>query len=40
MGAPERKELSKGSALIPSTKKRSGPRTTLDNPLGHKDAAY
>src|SRR3954465_12702380 len=40
MGAPVRKVLSKGAALIPSTKKRSGPGTTLDIPLGHKDAAF
>jgi hypothetical protein len=26
--------------LIPSSKKRSGPGTTLDIPLGHKDAAF
>ncbi|MGY3551332.1 ABC-type branched-subunit amino acid transport system substrate-binding protein [Bradyrhizobium sp. USDA 4469] len=38
MGAPVRKVLSKGAALIPSSKKRSGPGTTLDIPLGHKDA--
>jgi hypothetical protein len=30
MGAPVRKVLSKGAALIPSSKKRSGPGTTLD----------
>src|ERR1700712_449878 len=36
MGAPVRK----GAALIPSSKKRSGPGTTLDIPLGHKDAAF
>jgi hypothetical protein len=40
MGAPVRKVLSKGAALIPSSKKRSGPGTTLDIPLGHKDAAF
>ncbi len=32
--------LGKGAALIPSSKKRSGPGTTLDIPLGHKDAAF
>ena len=37
MGAPVRKVLTKGAALIPSSKKRS---TTLDIPLGHKDAAF
>lgn len=30
----------RGAALIPSSKKRSGPGTTLDIPLGHKDAAF
>src|ERR1700749_3522392 len=40
LGAPVRKVLSKGAALIPSSKKRSGPGTTLDIPLGHKDAAF
>src|SRR5438034_965672 len=40
MGAPVRKVLSKGAALIPSSKKRGGPGTTLDIPLGHKDAAF
>src|ERR1044072_8132774 len=39
-GAPVRKVLGKGAALIPSSKKRSGPGTTLDIPLGHKDAAF
>src|SRR6266404_3386265 len=28
------------AAVIPSSKKRSGPGTTLDIPLGHKDAAF
>ena len=40
MGTPVRKVLGKGAALIPSSKKRSGPGTTLDIPLGHKDAAF
>ncbi|ESR23084.1 amino acid synthesis family protein [Lutibaculum baratangense] len=40
MGAPVRKVLGKGAALIPSTKKRGGLGTVLDIPLGHKDAAY
>ena len=35
-----RRVLGKGAALIPSSKKRSGPGTTLDIPLGHKDAAF
>jgi len=40
LGAPVRKALSKGAALIPSSKKRGGPGVTLDIPLGHKDAAF
>ena len=32
--------LGKGAALIPSSKKRGGPGTPLDIPLGHKDAAF
>lgn len=40
MGAPVRKTLSRGAALIPSSKKRGGPGAELDIPLGHKDAAY
>src|SRR5579863_6149837 len=40
MGTPVRKILGKGAALIPSSKKRGGPGTTLDIPLGHKDAAF
>jgi len=40
MGAPVRKVLGKGAALIPSSKKRGGPGVALDVPLGHKDAAY
>src|SRR5690606_20505453 len=40
MGAPFRKVLGKGAALIPSSKKRGGPGAVLDIPLGHKDAAY
>ena len=40
MGAPVRKVLGKGTALSPSSKKRSGPGTSLDIPLGHKDAAF
>jgi hypothetical protein len=40
MGAPFRKVLGKGAALIPSAKKRGGPGTPLDVPLGHKDAAF
>jgi hypothetical protein len=40
LGTPVRKVLGKGAALIPSTKKRGGPGTPIDIPLGHKDAAY
>ena len=40
MGAPVRKTLTRGAALIPSSKKRGGPGAELDIPLGHKDAAY
>jgi len=40
LGAPVRKVLGKGAALIPSSKKRGGLGVTLDIPLGHKDAAF
>ena len=40
MGAPLRKAVQKGAALVPSSKKRGGPGQDLDIPLGHKDAAY
>jgi Amino acid synthesis len=40
LGAPVRKALTKGAALIPSSKKRGGPGVALDVPLGHKDAAF
>jgi len=40
LGAPVRKVLGKGSALIPSSKKRGGPGVAFDVPLGHKDAAF
>ena len=40
LGAPVRKVLGTGAALIPSSKKRGGPGVTLDIPLGHKDAAF
>jgi len=40
MGAPVRKVLGKGAALIPSSKKRGGLGAVLDIPLGHKDAAF
>ena len=40
LGAPVRRVLGKGAALIPSSKKRGGPGVALDIPLGHKDAAF
>ena len=40
MGTPVRAVLEKGAALIPSAKKMGGMGTTIDVPLGHKDAAY
>jgi hypothetical protein len=40
LGAPVRKVLGTGAALIPSSKKRGGPGVALDVPLGHKDAAF
>jgi hypothetical protein len=40
LGAPARKVLGTGAALIPSSKKRGGPGVSIDVPLGHKDAAF
>jgi hypothetical protein len=40
LGAPVRKVLGGGTALIPSSKKRGGLGVVLDIPLGHKDAAF
>ena len=40
MGATLRKEVEKGAALVPSSKKMGSPGQILDVPLGHKDAAY
>lgn len=40
LGAPFRKMLGNGAALIPSSKKRGGMGVVLDIPLGHKDAAF
>ena len=40
LGAPLRKAVEKGAALVPSVKKLGGPGTSIDVPLGHKDAAY
>ncbi len=40
LGAPLRKAVERGAALVPSSKKRGGMGQDLDIPLGHKDAAY
>ncbi len=40
LGAPLRRAVGKGAALVPSAKKRGGMGTAIDVPLGHKDAAY
>jgi hypothetical protein len=40
LGAPLRKAVEKGAALVPSAKKMGGAGTAIDVPLGHKDAAY
>lgn len=40
LGAPLRKAVEKGAALVPSSKKMGSPGQVLDVPLGHKDAAY
>ena len=40
LGAPLRRAVGKGAALVPSSKKRGGLGTAIDVPLGHKDAAY
>lgn len=40
LGAPLRKAVTKGAALVASSKKMGGPGQCLDIPLGHKDAAY
>lgn len=40
LGAPVRRVLGRGAALIPSSKKRGGMGVALDIPLGHKDAAF
>ena len=40
LGAPLRKAVEKGAALVPSSKKRAGIGARIDVPLGHKDAAY
>ena len=40
LGAPLRKAVEKGAALVPSAKKIGTLGTTIDVPLGHKDAAF
>ncbi len=40
LGAPLRQAVSKGAALVPSSKKIGGIGTAIDVPLGHKDAAF
>ena len=40
LGAPLRKAVEKGAALVPSAKKIGGIGVAIDVPLGHKDAAY
>ena len=40
LGAPLRKAVERGAALVPSSKKMGSPGQVLDIPLGHKDAAY
>jgi hypothetical protein len=40
LGAPLRRAVEKGAALVPSAKKRGGMGCAIDVPLGHKDAAY
>jgi Amino acid synthesis len=40
LGAPLRKAVEKGAALVPSAKKMGGIGSPIDVPLGHKDAAY
>ena len=40
LGAPLRKAVEKGAALVPSAKKRGGLGASIDVPLGHKDAAF
>ena len=40
LGAPLRKAVEKGAALVPSAKKQGGLGAAVDVPLGHKDAAF
>ena len=40
LGAPFRRAVEHGAALIPSAKKRGGMGSAIDVPLNHKDAAF
>ena len=40
LGKPLRAAVNVGAALVPSAKKMGSAGTTIDIPLGHKDAAY
>ena len=40
LGAPLRRAVGQGAALVPSAKKQGGVGTAVDVPLGHKDAAF
>jgi hypothetical protein len=40
LGAPLRASVERGAALVPSAKKRGGMGSSIDVPLGHKDAAF
>lgn len=40
LGAPLRRAVEKGAALVPSAKKMGGLGAAIDVPLGHKDAAF
>ena len=40
LGAPLRKTVEKGAALVPSAKKMGSLGTAIDIPLGHKNAAF
>lgn len=40
LGAPLRRAVQQGAALVPSAKKRGGMGAAIDVPLGHKDAAF
>ena len=40
LGAPLRRAVEQGAALVPSSKKMGTMGTAIDVPLGHKDAAF